>query len=131
MKITYYITLLFLLSCNGSDSKSTLEGKWVLNVNETFSQLGDVELSIGIKNGIQNSSNDMTYIFQGNKTTYTPKDSKQNKIEWFKWKLISESNKEIEIKVDGKYYLTFIKHKNCIGLPVEKYSYIEYYCFAL
>ena len=131
MKVAYYILILFLFSCNGNVDKTTLEGKWVLSADITFNQLGDVELPLSVTTGIESSSNSMSYIFRSNKTTYPPKDTKENEINWLKFKVISESINEIKIEVNGKNNIYFVKYKDCIGLPVTKYSYNEYYCFAL
>lgn len=101
-----------------------------MNGNLTIERNVGNALSNQVLEAIEIASNDMAYVFKGNKTTYTPVDSIDLQDTWYRWEreLVDESEKSISIELPKGKKLRFMKVGNCIGVVVDKYSYIEYYC---
>ncbi|MDG1732870.1 MAG: hypothetical protein P8M49_12915 [Thalassotalea sp.] len=126
LKAAFLIYCLFLVFKANASSSEYLEGVWVLNTTYTIEQSGKA-LPQKVLNSL-NSNKAMSYVFRKNKTTYTPLESIDEQDDWFEWDLISESVDSITINIYNEKQIRFSKLKECLGLPIEKYAYTEYYC---
>ncbi|MGI0118300.1 hypothetical protein [Zooshikella sp. RANM57] len=133
MKFIKSFTVLFALMLFGCAPKGHLEwldGAWILDGDLTIKEHTGSELPELVLKAINSSSDEMAFVFKGNKTTYTPIDSVEEQETWFKWKLIEDSENSLLIELPKGKRLRFFKFEQCIGLLVDAYSYTEYYCKA-
>ncbi len=89
------LTILGLLLLNGVNlaDEGSLEGVWVLDKNRTEQSLGrnGVTLPSLLARNLENSYDDLAYVFKGNRTTYTPKDTIEEQPIWYTWKVKNTS----------------------------------------
>ena len=126
LKKIFIASCLFLSLNTNAVSSEYLEGVWILNMALTIQQSSNA-LPQQTLNGLKSNA-DMAYVFKNNKTSYTPYESIKEQDVWFDWDLISESDETITVIVDSDKQIAFLKYKDCIGLTISQYSYVEYYC---
>ncbi|MBX2869373.1 MAG: hypothetical protein KTR18_11895 [Acidiferrobacterales bacterium] len=120
-----------LVSQVGFADDAELEGVWVLNKSKTEQSLrqNDVSLPPRLIKNLERSYDNLAYIFKGNRTTYTPKDTIEDQPNWYTWKMQDSTPHSVSILISGlDENVTFSREKDCIGLFIEDYAYSEFYC---
>jgi len=130
-KFSFFLLVIVLISPNLDADSLNLEGVWVLNRSLTIESIetNKVVLPRQVANILESSFDSLAYVFKGDKTTYTPKESIGTQVLWYTWRVKNVTSKLIEISLRGEQSsVIFVRNENCLGLKVQGYSYVEYYC---
>ena len=128
-----FFTILPIIFCTPVRANSLLlEGVWVLNKMKTQHSIEESKAVIPVSQltTLKNSYGNQAYVFKGNKTTYTSINSINSQEVWLEWEVQDETSDSITIQFNGlnNGSITFKKITNCLGLYIEHFKYIEYYC---
>ncbi len=71
---------------------------------------------------------DMAYVFESDRTTFTPVQSIETQRQWMNWKVLEHSKKQFVVEIRRSWFsteqVTFIKHGECLIVQ----STVERFC---